>query len=160
MNGIHIAACGRVTFDPEARFTQGGKAMLVFSMLVDQAHAWGKKTGVDVAADLESMQTIDDLAKSAAETHAGADIVEVSGTFPHLLPDSFLDVTDLVEEIGGAGRIHQQQGEVEDQRGAAQHPQVATRRRGWATPVGDIHRGKADRPGYGEVIGAGRGMAA
>ncbi len=70
--------------------------------VVQQAQAWGKQAGVAVAADLESMQTIDDLAKSAAETKAGADIVEVSGTLPHLLPESFLDVSALAEEIGRA----------------------------------------------------------
>src|SRR5829696_6927368 len=38
MNGIHIAACGRVTFDPESKYTQEGKALLVFSMVVDQGY--------------------------------------------------------------------------------------------------------------------------
>jgi single-strand DNA-binding protein len=38
MNGLHIAACGRVTFDPESKYTQGGKALLVFSMVVDQGY--------------------------------------------------------------------------------------------------------------------------
>jgi multiple sugar transport system substrate-binding protein len=72
------------------------------TMVVNQARDWGKANSVEVAADLESMQTIDDLAKTAAETKAGADIVEVSGTLPHLLTDRFLDVTDLAEEIGRA----------------------------------------------------------
>jgi multiple sugar transport system substrate-binding protein len=100
-----LAGCGRRGASGGPRLSykiRQGLIEAANTMVVEQAQAWGRKAGVEVAADLESMQTIDDLAKSAAETHAGADIVEVSGTFPHLLPDSFLDVTDLVEEIGKA----------------------------------------------------------
>jgi multiple sugar transport system substrate-binding protein len=104
--GLGVAGCGR-------RGASGGGSHLSYkirqglieaanTMVVQQARDWGKKNGVEVAADLESMQTIDDLAKSAAETKAGADVVEVSGTLPHLLSESFLDVTDLAEAIGRA----------------------------------------------------------
>jgi single-strand DNA-binding protein len=38
MNGLHVAATGRVTFDPEQRFTASGKALVTFSIVVDQGH--------------------------------------------------------------------------------------------------------------------------
>jgi single-strand DNA-binding protein len=38
MNGIHMAATGRVTFDGEMQYTQAGKARLVFSMVADQGY--------------------------------------------------------------------------------------------------------------------------
>jgi single-strand DNA-binding protein len=38
MNGLQCAATGRVTFDPEQRFTSTGKALVTFSMVVDQGH--------------------------------------------------------------------------------------------------------------------------
>jgi len=100
-----LAGCGRHGASRGPRLSykiRQGLIEATNTMVVEQARAWGKKAGVEVAADLESMQTIDDLAKSAAETRAGADVVEVSGTLPHLLTDSFRDVTDLAEEIGRA----------------------------------------------------------
>lgn len=100
-----LAGCGRHGAGGAPRLSYKVRQGLIErtnTMLVEQIQAWGKAAGVEVAADLESMQTIDDLAKTAAETRAGADIVEVSGTLPHLLPTSFLDVTDLAEEIGRA----------------------------------------------------------
>jgi single-stranded DNA-binding protein len=38
VNGLHVAATGRVTFDGEMQYTQGGKARLVFSMVADQGY--------------------------------------------------------------------------------------------------------------------------
>ena len=38
MNGLHCAATGRVTFDPEQRFTNTGKALVTFNIVVDQGH--------------------------------------------------------------------------------------------------------------------------
>jgi hypothetical protein len=37
MNGLHWVT-GRVTFDPEQRFTNTGKALVTFSIVVDQGH--------------------------------------------------------------------------------------------------------------------------
>jgi multiple sugar transport system substrate-binding protein len=103
--GVPLVGCGRRGGGGTPRLSYKIRQGLIEAMntlVVEQARAWGKKTGVEVAADLESMQTIDDLAKNAAETRAGADIVEVSGSLPHLLPESFLDVSALAEEIGKA----------------------------------------------------------
>jgi hypothetical protein len=36
MNGLHVAATGRMMFDPEPRFTASGKALVTFSMVGDQ----------------------------------------------------------------------------------------------------------------------------
>jgi single-stranded DNA-binding protein len=36
MNGVHVAATGRVITEPEQRFTGNGKALVQFTMLVDQ----------------------------------------------------------------------------------------------------------------------------
>jgi single-strand DNA-binding protein len=36
MNGLHAAATGRVVSDPEQRFTGTGKALVQFTVLVDQ----------------------------------------------------------------------------------------------------------------------------
>jgi single-strand DNA-binding protein len=36
MNGLHIACTGRLGGDPEQRFTNTGKAMLVFTVAVDE----------------------------------------------------------------------------------------------------------------------------
>src|SRR5262245_8316696 len=38
MNGVCIAATGRVGTDPEERYTSGGKRMLSFSMIVDESY--------------------------------------------------------------------------------------------------------------------------
>jgi single-strand DNA-binding protein len=38
MNGLHVAASGRVTMAPEQRFTRNGKSMLTFSIVVDHGH--------------------------------------------------------------------------------------------------------------------------
>src|SRR4051794_37120872 len=38
VNGLHAAATGRISSDPEQRFTGSGKALVNFSMVVDQRH--------------------------------------------------------------------------------------------------------------------------
>jgi single-strand DNA-binding protein len=38
MNGISIAATGRVMTEPEQKFTSAGKQMLTFSVIVDETH--------------------------------------------------------------------------------------------------------------------------
>ncbi len=38
MNGVHVAASGRLGGDPEQKFTRTGKAMLSFSVAVDEPH--------------------------------------------------------------------------------------------------------------------------
>ena len=38
MNGLHVAATGRLGQDPEQKYTGGGKLMLSFSIAVDQSY--------------------------------------------------------------------------------------------------------------------------
>jgi single-stranded DNA-binding protein len=38
VNGLHCAATGRVTFEPEQRFTSTGMALVTFSIVGDQGH--------------------------------------------------------------------------------------------------------------------------
>jgi multiple sugar transport system substrate-binding protein len=101
-----LGGCGRRGGSSSERLSykiRQGLIEAANTLVVQQARQWGQQNSLEVAADLESMQTIDDLAKSAAETRAGADVVEVSGTLPHLLNQSFADVTELAEAIGKAG---------------------------------------------------------
>ena len=82
MNGIHMAATGRVTFEPELKYTQGGKALLVFSMVVDQGYA---ATEGRAAPDPPYLRVTawDDVAAALADTLKKGGGVYVEGRLKH-----------------------------------------------------------------------------
>jgi single-strand DNA-binding protein len=82
MNGVTIACTGRLGGDPESRFTNTGKAMLVFNVAVDE--------NTQATEERAAPETIwlrctawDDLAASLAETLRKGSSVYLEGRLRH-----------------------------------------------------------------------------
>jgi multiple sugar transport system substrate-binding protein len=62
---------------------------------------WGAKNGVKVNVDIVSMNDLQTITATAAETGAGPDIVEINQGSAHLYSAAFADVSDVCDDLGG-----------------------------------------------------------
>ncbi|GAB4556713.1 MAG: hypothetical protein Kow0047_00470 [Anaerolineae bacterium] len=61
---------------------------------------WGEKNGVPLEVDIVSMNDLQTIAATAAETGAGPDIIELNMNSPHLFAEKLVDVSDIAEDLG------------------------------------------------------------
>ena len=78
MNGLHCAATGVVSFDPELKYTQAGKTLLVFNMRVDQGYSATEGKAAPEPIYLR-VTAWDDTAEALADTLKKGSSVYVAG---------------------------------------------------------------------------------
>jgi multiple sugar transport system substrate-binding protein len=61
---------------------------------------WSNKTGVPVEVDIVSMNDLQTIAATAAETGAGPDIIELNQNSPFLFAEKLVDVSDIATKLG------------------------------------------------------------
>lgn len=61
---------------------------------------WGKQNDVEVEVDIVSMNDLQTIAATAAETGAGPDIIELNQASAHLFAEALADVSDVAEDLG------------------------------------------------------------
>jgi multiple sugar transport system substrate-binding protein len=62
---------------------------------------WGAKNNVAVEVDIVSMNDLQTIAATAAETGAGPDIIEINQGSAHLFAEKLVDVSDVCGDLGG-----------------------------------------------------------
>jgi single-stranded DNA-binding protein len=82
MNGIATACTGRVSFDPEERFTANGKALVTFSIVVDQGHTVGTEARAAPAPIYLKVTAWEPSAELLAQLRKGASVY-VEGKLTH-----------------------------------------------------------------------------
>lgn len=60
---------------------------------------WGAKNNIPVEVDIVSMNDLQTIAATAAETGAGPDIIEINQGSAHLFADKLADVSDVCEDL-------------------------------------------------------------
>jgi multiple sugar transport system substrate-binding protein len=86
---------GELTMKLRAAFIPQGNEVLKAI-----AEDWGVKNGVKVAVDIVSMNDLQTITATAAETGAGPDIVEINQGSAHLFSTQFVDVSDICDDLG------------------------------------------------------------
>ena len=82
MNGLHCAFTGRVGAEPEQRYSGGGKAMLTFSVAVDQSYVASEDRPAPETTWIR-VTAWEDLAETlGAQLHKGS-VVYVEGKLSH-----------------------------------------------------------------------------
>lgn len=61
---------------------------------------WGARSNVQVEVDIVSMNDLQTIAATAAETGAGPDIVELNQNSAHLFAEKLADISDVCEDLG------------------------------------------------------------
>lgn len=61
---------------------------------------WGSKNKIPVEVDIVSMNDLQTIAATAAETGAGPDIIEINQGSAHLFAEKLADVSDVCEDLG------------------------------------------------------------
>lgn len=61
---------------------------------------WGNRANVEVEVDIVSMNDLQTIAATAAETGAGPDIIEINQGSAHLFAEKLVDVSDVAEDLG------------------------------------------------------------
>lgn len=74
----------------------------VNEILQAQIEQWGEENNVPVAVDIVSMNDIQTLTATAAETGAGPDIIELNQASAHTFSEALIDMSAEAEEIGSA----------------------------------------------------------
>ena len=74
----------------------------VNEILQAQIEQWGKENNVPVAVDIVSMNDIQTLTATAAETGAGPDIIELNQASAHTFNEALIDMSAEAKEIGDA----------------------------------------------------------
>ncbi len=74
----------------------------VNEILQAQIEEWGAANNVPVEVDIVSMNDIQTLTATAAETGAGPDIVELNQASAHTFGEALVDLTDVATELGQA----------------------------------------------------------
>ncbi len=62
--------------------------------------AWGEANGVETEVDIVSMNDLQTIAATAAETGAGPDIIELNQASAHLFAEELVDLTDVADDLG------------------------------------------------------------
>jgi multiple sugar transport system substrate-binding protein len=86
---------GKLTMKLRAAFMPQGNEIL--KVIVED---WGKKNNVPVEVDIVSMNDLQTIAATAAETDAGPDIIEINQGSAHLFAEKLADVSDVCNDLG------------------------------------------------------------
>lgn len=86
---------GKLTMKLRAGFVPQGNEIL--SVIVQD---WGKKNNLAVSVDIVSMNDLQTITASAAETGAGPDIVEINQGSAHLFDQKLVDLSDVADDLG------------------------------------------------------------
>lgn len=91
---ISVAAGSKLTMKLRAGFITQGNEILK-AIVLD----WGKKNNVPVECDIVSMNDLQTITATAAETGAGPDIVEINQGSAHLFGEKLADVSDVAKDL-------------------------------------------------------------
>ncbi len=86
---------GKLTMKLRAAFMPQGNEIL--KVIVED---WGAKNNIPVEVDIVSMNDLQTIAATAAETGAGPDIIEINQGSAHLFAEKLTDVSDVCEDLG------------------------------------------------------------
>jgi multiple sugar transport system substrate-binding protein len=86
---------GKLTMKLRAAFIPQGNEVL--KAIIED---WGAKNNVPVEVDIVSMNDLQTIAATAAETGAGPDIIEINQGSAHLFADKLVNVSDVCEDLG------------------------------------------------------------
>jgi len=87
---------GKLTMKLRAAFMPQGNEIL--KVIVED---WGAKNNIPVEVDIVSMNDLQTIAATAAETGAGPDIIEINQGSAHLFAEKLADISDVCDELGG-----------------------------------------------------------
>ena len=86
---------GKLTMKLRAAFMPQGNEIL--KVIVED---WGQKNNIPVEVDITSMNDLQTIAATAAETGAGPDIIEINQGSAHLFAEKLADVSDVCDDLG------------------------------------------------------------
>lgn len=86
---------GKLTMKLRAAFMPQGNEIL--KVIVED---WGAKNNIPVEVDITSMNDLQTIAATAAETGAGPDIIEINQGSAHLFAEKLMDVSDVCNDLG------------------------------------------------------------
>jgi multiple sugar transport system substrate-binding protein len=92
---LSVAPGTKLTMKLRAAFMPQGNEILK-AIILD----WGKKNDIPVEVDIVSMNDLQTIAATAAETSAGPDIIEINQGSAHLFAEKLADVSDVCEDLG------------------------------------------------------------
>jgi len=90
-----LSVDGKLTMKLRAAFMPQGNEIL--KALVQD---WGAKNNLPVEVDIVSMNDLQTIAATAAETGAGPDIIEINQGSAHLFAEKLADVSDVCDDLG------------------------------------------------------------
>lgn len=91
---LSVAPGTKLTMKLRAAFMPQGNEILKAIIL-----AWGAKNNIPVEVDIVSMNDLQTIAATAAETGAGPDIIEINQGSAHLFAQKLADVTDVCNDL-------------------------------------------------------------
>ncbi|MCG2784261.1 MAG: substrate-binding domain-containing protein [Anaerolineae bacterium] len=91
---LSVAPGTKLTMKLRAAFMPQGNEILK-AVILD----WGAKNEIPVEVDIVSMNDLQTIAATAAETGAGPDIIEINQGSAHLFAEKLADVTDVCEDL-------------------------------------------------------------
>lgn len=92
---LSVAPGTKLTMKLRAAFMPQGNEILK-AVILD----WGERMGVPVEVDIVSMNDLQTISATAAETGAGPDIVEINQGSAHLFAQKLADVSDVCDDLG------------------------------------------------------------
>jgi len=93
---LSVAPGTKLTMKLRAAFMPQGNEIL--KVIIQD---WGAKNEIPVEVDIVSMNDLQTIAATAAETGAGPDIIEINQGSAHLFAEKLADVSDVCEDLGG-----------------------------------------------------------
>ncbi len=93
---LSVAPGTKLTMKLRAAFMPQGNEILK-AVILD----WGAKHDIPVEVDIVSMNDLQTIAATAAETGAGPDIIEINQGSAHLFAEKLADVTDVCDDLAG-----------------------------------------------------------
>jgi len=85
---------GKLTMKLRAAFMPQGNEIL--KVIIQD---WGAKNNIPVEVDIVSMNDLQTIVATAAETGAGPDIIEINQSSAHLFGEKLADVSDVCEDL-------------------------------------------------------------
>ncbi len=92
---LSVAPGTKLTMKLRAAFMPQGNEIL--KVIIQD---WGAKNEIPVEVDIVSMNDLQTIAATAAETGAGPDIIEINQGSAHLFAEKLADVSDVCEDLG------------------------------------------------------------
>lgn len=93
---VSVAPGTKLTMKLRAAFMPQGNEILK-AIIQD----WGAKNNVPLEVDIVSMNDLQTIAATAAETGAGPDIIEINQGSAHLFAEKLVDVSDVCGDLAG-----------------------------------------------------------